>query len=78
MTAAEIIALMRRILEFDDVESDDNFFDIGGNSFLALSLIADIEAASGVTIGLIDVVRAPTAGQLAQLLARAGLSGAQA
>lgn len=77
MTASEIIALMRQILEIDDIESDDNFFDIGGNSFLALSLIADLEAACGVPIGLIDLIRAPTARQIAGLLARADRNGAQ-
>jgi enterobactin synthetase component F len=69
VTASEIAELIGEMLELSDVAPDDNFFEVGGNSLLALRLIAQLEGRSGAQISLLDVVRAPTPGQLAALLA---------
>jgi acyl carrier protein len=70
MTASEIAALISIILEIDDIAVDDNFFEVGGNSLLALALIAKIEQRCSVQVSLLDVIRAPTPEELASLIAR--------
>lgn len=71
MSGPEIAALISSILDIDDIAIDDNFFEIGGNSLLALRLIEGLAQRYGVRFSLLDVIRAPTAGELA-LLADSG------
>jgi acyl carrier protein len=60
MTCVDAAALFSEVLQLEDVEAEDNFFDIGGNSILALILIAEIEQRCGVSLALLDLIRAPT------------------
>jgi len=68
MDAARIATLMSEMFE-TDVEEDDNFFEIGGNSLQALSLAARLEEDTGVKISLLAVIRNPTPRRLADLVA---------
>jgi aryl carrier-like protein len=68
MDAARIAALMSEMFE-TDVEEDDNFFEIGGNSLQALTLAARLEEGSGVKVSLLNVIRNPTPKRLADLIA---------
>lgn len=70
MTPSEIADLFGEIIYVDDIAIDDNFFDVGGNSILALGLIATLRERSGVVLQLIDVVDAPTPEGLARVLAQ--------
>lgn len=70
MTVPEVAALFAVLLEIDDVEPEDNFFDLGGSSMLALRLLGEIEQTTGVQLGLIDLVRNSTAAGLAARLAQ--------
>jgi acyl carrier protein len=67
--ASEIAELIGEMLEISDIALDDNFFEVGGNSLLALRLIAQLEKRYGVQVSLLEVVRAPTPDQLAGLVA---------
>jgi len=69
MTASTIAALMSEMLEIDDMALDDNFFEVGGNSMLALQLMTKLEQQSGAKVSLLDVVRAPTPNLLAPVIA---------
>jgi acyl carrier protein len=71
MSYPDIEELFSDIIGTDDVIADDNFFDIGGNSILALRLIAEIEQRYGVSLALLDVIRAATPRGVAGLIARA-------
>jgi len=53
-------------LGIDDVEVDDNFFDLGGNSLLSLEVIELIEAEFGVRLTDRDFMF-QTLGQLASI-----------
>lgn len=79
MTPGEIVQLMEEIVGLDEVEADASFFEIGGNSFLALTLLARIQERTGILLGLLDVIRAPTAigvsAQLARHTVEAGDAG---
>lgn len=69
MTGPEISALISEILEVSDVAPDDDFFDIGGNSLLALDLLARLEERTGMKIALLDIFRAASPDELAALIA---------
>jgi len=69
MTVPEVAALFAVLLELDEVEPEDNFFDLGGSSMLALRLLGEIEQNTGVQLGLIDLVRNATAAGLTARLA---------
>ena len=69
MTAAELRQLFEELLEVDDVTTEDNFFDLGGSSVLALRLLLEVEKRWGVTLSLIDVLHNPTAASLARFVA---------
>ncbi|MBO0822261.1 MAG: hypothetical protein J2P27_00185 [Actinobacteria bacterium] len=71
MTQSDAVALFAEVLDMDDIVADDNFFDLGGNSILALSLVAEIESRWGVALSLIDIIRAPTPAAMAGLIIRA-------
>ncbi|HKY37420.1 MAG TPA: amino acid adenylation domain-containing protein [Polyangiaceae bacterium] len=52
-------ALWRRTLGVERVGLDDNFFDLGGTSLLALQLLVAIDAELGVTLTGIEILREP-------------------
>jgi hypothetical protein len=54
------------------VGRDDNFFDIGGNSLLAVAVFRRIGDRTEVPLALTDVFRYPTIRTFAAHLARAG------
>ena len=43
------------LLGIDDIASDANFFDIGGHSLLAMTMIARVERQTGVRLNLLKV-----------------------
>ncbi len=71
MTPSELAALIQGLLDDDDIAVDDNFFDVGGNSILALEVLAAVEERCGIRIPLIDMIHAPTAAGMSELIARA-------
>lgn len=46
MTPEVIAAVFCAVLDLDDVRPSDSFFDIGGSSFTALTLVAKLNAGS--------------------------------
>jgi acyl carrier protein len=68
MTPSEAASLMQEVVGVDEITPDDNFFDIGGNSFLAIELISAVMDRSGVRLSLLDFVRDPTADGISQLI----------
>jgi amino acid adenylation domain-containing protein len=55
-----------KVLEVRPVGVKDNFFDLGGDSLRAMSLVLEIEKAFGNEISLATLFRSPTIEQLAQ------------
>jgi acyl carrier protein len=70
MTDIEIAGLWAEILDIDEVEPDDDFFEIGGNSLLALDVITAIAARCGVAVPLGEFFSSPTPRTLAETMAR--------
>jgi acyl carrier protein len=67
----DVAVLVRELLETDDIAVDDNFFDMGGSSVLALRLVLQMQKRYGVTLSLLDVMRNPTPEGLAGRLTEA-------
>jgi amino acid adenylation domain-containing protein len=56
-TEQRLAALWRRVLGVPRVTLDDNFFDLGGTSLLALQLISAVDRELGVTLTGLEVLR---------------------
>ncbi len=56
------------VLKLERVNMHDNFFDLGGDSLVAVKLVAHVEKVLGIKLPVISVFQAPTASELAALL----------
>jgi amino acid adenylation domain-containing protein len=65
-----LAAIWSELLEHR-VGPDDNFFEAGGHSLLAIRMVARIRSEFGVKLGLKRVIDAPTVRELAQRIAAA-------
>jgi acyl carrier protein len=68
MTPANVAIFMGEVSDLDTVAVDDSFFDLGGNSLTATTLISKIYLASGVKLLMREIVRAPTPARVSQLI----------
>ena len=70
MTETEVMLarIWSEILGLDKVGVQDNFFDLGGHSMLAIRLFAKIEEAFGIRIPLAALFRGATVKELAEIL----------
>jgi hypothetical protein len=69
-TAGEVAALIEEVLGIGQMAPDENFFEVGGNSILALTLISQIEQRWATELSLIDVIQNATPELLAGLIAK--------
>lgn len=60
--------MWQEILENDDIDTDSNFFDAGGNSLLASKLAFDLEQKLGFAVALVKIFQYPTVEALADFL----------
>jgi phthiocerol/phenolphthiocerol synthesis type-I polyketide synthase E len=67
-TIRELLRIWREQLGVDSVEPDQNFFDLGGDSSLAVRMFAEIDRVFAVKLPLATLYDAPTVAELAQLL----------
>jgi amino acid adenylation domain-containing protein len=63
-----LAALFARVLGLAEVGADDDFFELGGNSLLAIRLVGQLQLKHGVELRIKDLVRTPTAASLAAAL----------
>jgi len=68
-TVVEVLTpIWRRVLQLSSVGIDDNFFDLGGDSALALELFHEVALACGRELPPVVIYHAPTISALAALL----------
>jgi acyl transferase domain-containing protein/thioesterase domain-containing protein len=67
-----ILAIWQQILGLPNIGLHDNFFDLGGNSLVAASLLAQIHKATGIRIPLVRFFQAPNPAALIRLLQNEG------
>ncbi len=60
--------IWQRVLQLSSVGVDDNFFDLGGDSALALELFNEIAQVTGRELPPVMIYQAPTISALAALL----------
>lgn len=77
---AEVEALLaawwRELLDKRAVGPDDDFFDLGGDSTMAVRLLARVHRELGLRLGLSAIIAAPTVRQLAHAVLDAAAEGA--
>ncbi|HEY2566945.1 MAG TPA: amino acid adenylation domain-containing protein [Candidatus Aquirickettsiella sp.] len=56
----QLIIIWQTILGISIISLEDNFFDIGGTSFLAVNLLINIEEEMGVKLSIRDIFTYPT------------------
>jgi acyl carrier protein len=64
-TEARLAEIWRTVLSMDQVGVDDNYHDLGGDSFHAEVICAMIEEAFTITLSIATLVDAPTIAELA-------------
>ncbi len=60
ITLDSLIGIWKSVLKTPRIDPDDNFFDIGGHSLMALSLASRIQRASGKKFPISSLLDAPT------------------
>ena len=65
-----LLAEWQRVLGTHQLALDDDFFDLGGDSLLAVQLHARVEATTGQVIPLLSLFQAPTVRQMATTLCK--------
>ncbi|NGY62590.1 amino acid adenylation domain-containing protein [Lentzea sp. NEAU-D13] len=70
-TSSQICALFAELLGRPEVQPDDNFFEIGGHSLVAIKLLTRIRDTYGVELPLNDLFTDPTARAVAKCIDQA-------
>jgi amino acid adenylation domain-containing protein len=72
--ADRLLTLWRDAFERQDIEADDDFFELGGYSMLAIQLVDGIQEEFGVEISFLDLFEASTVTGVAHLIADGALA----
>ncbi len=64
----QLAAIWSEVLNLERIGTQDNFFDLGGNSLLSLRLVACVRKAFGVELSLIHFFTSPTIAGLSHLI----------
>lgn len=67
-TARRIADIWKEVLRVDSVGVNQNYFDLGGDSIMAVRIFAEIEKAFNVKLPLATLFEAPTVEELARLV----------
>jgi thioesterase domain-containing protein/malonyl CoA-acyl carrier protein transacylase/acyl carrier protein len=69
---AKLTRLWAELLKLEEVGIHDDYFALGGNSLLAVNLMAQIETQLGAKLPLTSILEAPTVAEFARLLESQG------
>lgn len=69
---ADLLRLWEELLAIEGLGIDDNYFDLGGTSLLAVQLFAEITRRFGVNLPLTTILEAPTVRELTGRVAKQG------
>jgi len=69
-TEQSIAAVWQELLHLSEVGTEDNFFDLGGNSLLLVQVHAQLQKIFGEQLTMVDLFEHPTIGLLASRLSR--------
>ncbi len=71
----QFLEIWRRLFHTEDVGCEDSFFDLGGNSLLAIRFVAEAERATGKPLPLNQLFLHPTIRELAAALQQVEVPG---
>jgi FkbH-like protein len=74
---SQLCDLWQKLLRVERIGTGDDFFELGGNSLLAVRLFGQWEKMTGRKLPLITLFQAPTISQLAAVVGREQASGAR-
>jgi len=63
-----LVEIWEELLEVSPIGIDDDFFEIGGHSMLAVRMVSQVRQRTGLTLPLAALFRKPTIDQLSELL----------
>src|SRR5947199_2570793 len=69
-TTARLTRSWQELLGVEPIEADQNYFDLGGDSILAVQLFAHIQKVFQVKLPVATLFEAPTIEELARILRR--------
>jgi acyl carrier protein len=69
--SGELGRIWQQLLGVDSIGANDNFFDLGGDSILAIHLFAEIEKVFKIKLPVSVLFDAPTLEELAETIRRA-------
>lgn len=73
----QLLNIWEEILQKNSVGTEENFFDLGGNSLLAVTMFTEVEKKLGRKLPVTTLLDAPTVKQLSGVLRREGCSPPQ-
>ncbi|MDC0749710.1 non-ribosomal peptide synthetase [Polyangium mundeleinium] len=73
-----IAAIWRQVLQTTRIGRDDNFFDLGGNSLLAMRVYAELREQLHIDLPAVALFQYPTVGALADHLGQRPVTGGKA
>lgn len=59
-TEQSLIKIWQKVLQITEVDPSENFFNLGGNSLVAVTLISEIRSSLNVELPLISLFQSPT------------------
>ena len=68
----QLLAIWAEVLNVPDLRLDDDFFDVGGHSLLAVDLFARVERELGLRLPLSTIFEAPTVRELSGVMSANG------
>ena len=72
MSAEGMVQIFRRILETEEVDSNSDFFTVGGDSLLATRVLSAVAKEYGTELSFAEFVNAPTPRGLSERVLRSG------
>ncbi|UMR33428.1 phosphopantetheine-binding protein [Massilia sp. MB5] len=69
--AQDLLQIWQELLGIGDLHADDSFFDLGGDSLIAVRLIERVRHGLNAHVSLSDLFDAPRLGDFAERVARA-------
>lgn len=66
----DVVEIVRQVLEVDQVDTSNDFFDLGATSLTIMRIVENVQAAIGSKITVTDAFDAPDVESFALLAAR--------
>jgi acyl-coenzyme A synthetase/AMP-(fatty) acid ligase/thioesterase domain-containing protein/acyl carrier protein len=73
----QLVRIWQKVLETDNIDTEADFFSLGGDSLAAATMLAAVESFFGIHLPVSALLEAPTIEKLSELIRKGGWSEAQ-